>query len=202
LGIEQLYASSRRRYGLSALAEPWFSHWWNALRMIPLGAYLMFPEWPQMPYQDIPVGLRRVRLQALLEKETSRGLSQTAQSRDAERAWKSRDGCVPNLREIEVHPVELGMIGLGNVICMPASVFDKSSISLEGTDQIVIFRIQWDLADDKIVELVSNWLDANRPRPDIKLGSVGGSEPRRKRRKDLERPGEGAIRSLIARRLQ
>jgi hypothetical protein len=165
----------------------------NALRMIPLGAYFMFPEWPEMPYQDIAAGLRRVRLQALLEKETSRGLSQTAQSRASERAWKSRDGRVPNLREIEAHPVELGMITRGNVICMPALVFDKSSILLEGTDQIVIFRIPWDLADDRIVGLVSKWLEANRPRPDIKLGSVGGSEPRRKRRKDLERLGKVRI---------
>src|ERR1700747_1360041 len=109
----------------------------GALRMIPLGAYFMFPEWPDLPYQHIPPGLRRDRLQALLEKETSMGLSQTAQSRAADRAWKSRDGCVPNLREIEAHPAELGMRTDGKLICMSASVFDKSLILSEGTDQIV-----------------------------------------------------------------
>jgi hypothetical protein len=174
-------------------SKPAFIRIGNALRMIPLGAYLMFPEWPEMPYQDIPPGLRRVRLEALLEKETSKGLSQTAQSGAADRAWKSRDGRVPNLREIEAHPVELGMITRGNVICMPASVFDKSSILLEGTDQIVIFRIPWDLSDTEILGLVSNWLKANRPRPHKKLGSVGGSDPRRKQRKDLERLGKMRI---------
>lgn len=163
------------------------------LHRIPLGAYFMFPEWPKMPFQEIEPGKRRKRFRALLENEKSIGLPKTERAKAAEQSWKDREGSVPKLCEIEPHPAELGMVTWGDWICIPSSVFDKANISEESTDQIVIFRIQWDRPDEGILDLLESWLRAHRPRPFAKKGVIGGSNPLREKRKDLERLGKWRV---------
>jgi hypothetical protein len=165
----------------------------DQLHFIPIGSYFMFPEWPSTPYLDIPPGIRRDRTRALLEAETSMNLSKTPQSEAAEQIWRNRDASVPNLREIEPHPAELGMFHSGGFICMPSSVFDKSKLSQPSTDQISLFRLDWDRTDDEIHKQLANWLKANRPRPPLTSRSIGGRHPFRKLKKDLERLGKVRI---------
>ena len=153
----------------------------------------MFPEWPEKPFQEINPHERRKRIRALLETEKSLGLSQTEQAEVAKKAWIDRDGSVPNLREIEPYPGEFMIKRPGDETYIPASVLNKANVHKNSTDQIVLLRIQWDLADKELLNLFSKWLKANRPRPALKRGSVGGSNPLREKKKALERLGKVRI---------
>ena len=138
------------------------------LRWIPSGAYFTFPEWPKKPFQKIENSERKERLGAFLETEAP-------------------------LREIEPHPGELMMSSCGDFIEIHKEVFGKANLSREGTSQIVLFRIPWDLPNERILDLLSKWLDAKRPREFATKGLVGGSDPSRKRRKELEQLGKYRI---------
>ena len=77
------------------------------LRLIPTGAYIMFPEWPKLPFQAIEAGERRERFRSLLENEKSIGLPETRRARALHQAWKHKGVNLPDLRKIEPHPAEL-----------------------------------------------------------------------------------------------
>jgi hypothetical protein len=61
------------------------------------------------------------------------------------------------------------------------------------SEELVAFRIRWDLSDKIILGLISRWLSANRPKEFEKLGSIGRSNPLPKRRKQLEQLGKYRI---------
>ena len=79
----------------------------NDIRLIPIGVYFMFPEWPATPFRKIPPGVRLNRFKALLENESPMGLPQTKRAKAAKNAWKERDGSIPDLRESSPIPASL-----------------------------------------------------------------------------------------------
>jgi hypothetical protein len=179
------YAGGQETHGL------WIK---GRLRWIPLGAYFMFSEWPKTPFQEIEAGERRKRFRTLLRNEKSIGLPQTKRAKDAEQARKDKGFRLPTLREIEPHPKELRMVTRGDWTCIPSSVFSKGKIlKKRSTDQIVIFRIQWDRSDEGILDQLAGWLLANRPRPFANKGVIGGSNLLRKKGKELERLGKWRV---------
>jgi hypothetical protein len=156
------------------------------LFLIPSGAYYLFPEWPKVPYCKIKPSERRERI---------------------ERLWKEEKGSSPSGREIVPHPAEYRLDFSTADYGWNEDAWGRFTISLKeeiirsntlrafrgASDELIMFRIRWDMSDKNILGSIHRWLSANRPKEFEKLGSVGRSNPLPKRRKQLEQLGKYRI---------
>jgi hypothetical protein len=156
------------------------------LFMIPPGAYYLFPEWPATPYLKIEPGKRRKRL---------------------ERLWNEEKGSFPLGREIVPHPAEYELDFSTADYGWNKDAWERFTKSVKeeiihsntlrafrgASDELMMFRIRWDMSDKNLLDSIHKWLSANRPKKFEKLGSVGRSNPLPKRRKQLEQLGKYRI---------
>jgi hypothetical protein len=158
----------------------------DQLFLIPSGSYYLFPEWPKTAYLKIKPSKRRERIENL---------------------WKEEKRSLPSRPEIVPHPAEYGLDFSTRDYGWNEDAWERFTENLKkeilrsntlrtlrgNSDELMMFRISWDMSDKSILGLISKWLAANRPKEFAKLGSVGRSNPLPKRRKQLEQLGKYRI---------
>jgi hypothetical protein len=149
----------------------------NQTFLIPLGAYYLIPEWPDMPYRSILPGQRRDYLGILRSKE-ERFLPTTGlEANPAEyRLWGKIDKSawkvfLRSLRE--------------NIAANRFRAFKRD------LDELVMILVDWRRSDKEILALLSKWLKENRPQTvSANTEHEGAGDPIRRKRKQLEQLGK------------
>jgi hypothetical protein len=184
----------------------------DRLFLIPPGAYYLFPEWPDTPYLKIPEEIRFRRLKKLSEREKDwLEPQEKEENREGRKKKKSTQRVAGRrgrtaLRELVPHPAEYGL----NPVSYPE--YDPSAIKWSGQhwskfteslrdsvrlsnalrafrsdrEELVVFRISWNLSNEQILALISKWLPANRRVPFQYQGTLGRSHPLAKKKMQLD----------------
>jgi hypothetical protein len=165
--------------------------------MIPLGAYYLFPEWPDH-YLKIPRKVRFRRLKKLWEHEKD-WLEPQEEGQSDQKKRRKRGAVAMELREIDPHPGEYGLdpvIGEGvlpqtSVTKWDGGAFNRFMESLmknirlsnamrvfrSDAEELAILRVSWTRSNKYILDLFSKWLTANRPIAFRRQGTTGRSHP-------------------------
>ena len=186
----------------------------NGLILIPLGAYYLFPEWPNTAYLKIPREIRLRRLAKLSEIEQggpelhetgNQALDPGGKRKKSHRGrWKRGE----QPRDIVPHPSEYGLDPVSRmqwkrqefetrwddtawerfVQSLKENILRSNAIRAFRSDsaELSLFRISWDKSDKSHLNSFAKWLALNRPIPFQKRGTLGRSHPLPKRRTDLE----------------
>jgi hypothetical protein len=173
--------------------------------MIPLGAYYLFPEWPDH-YLEIPSEVRFRRLKRLWEREKD-WLEPQEEGPKGQRKRRKRGAVAMELREVDPHPAEYGLdpvIGGGVLPQTSITKWDGGALNRfmdslmknirllnamrvfrSDAEVLAILRIPWTRSDKHILDLVSKWLAANRPMAFRREGTTGRSHTLPKKMTEL-----------------